>query len=78
MVIRTGPDKPATNKYTFQQNKNMPVDPELLAILACPKCKGDLEYDKENEKLICWNCRLRFPIIDGEIPDMLLEDAEKF
>lgn len=26
---------------------------ELLDILACPSCKGDLEYDKENEKLIC-------------------------
>ena len=28
------------------------LDKELLEILACPKCKGDLEYetDKENDK----------------------------
>ena len=26
---------------------------ELLDILACPSCKGDLEYDQENEKLVC-------------------------
>lgn len=54
------------------------MDKELLKILACPKCKGDLEYSKEEDKLICNNCRLKFPIIDGEIPDLLLEDAERF
>ena len=48
---------------------------ELLEILACPKCKGDLE-DKD-EMLICNKCRLRYRIIDG-IPNMLIEEAEKF
>ncbi|SVE09473.1 uncharacterized protein METZ01_LOCUS462327, partial [marine metagenome] len=24
----------------------MPVDKKLLAILVCPVCKGELEYDK--------------------------------
>ena len=24
---------------------------ELLEILVCPKCKGELEYDKKNEEL---------------------------
>ena len=50
---------------------------KLLAILACPQCKGDLEYDRTNEKLICHHCRLRFSIED-DIPIMLINEAEKF
>lgn len=53
------------------------LDKELLEILACPKCKGDLEYDRENEKLICHACRLKYAIRD-DIPVMLIEEAEKF
>jgi uncharacterized protein YbaR (Trm112 family) len=48
-----------------------------LKILACPKCKGALEYDKENEKLLCHSCKLRYSIKD-DIPIMLIEDAESF
>ncbi len=51
---------------------------ELLDILACPQCKGDLDYDMQKNKLICHKCRLRFSILDEDIPDMLIEDAEKF
>lgn len=54
----------------------MPLDEELLKILACPKCKGDLEYDRDNEKLICYSCRLVYRIEDG-IPIMLIEEAEE-
>lgn len=53
------------------------IDQELLDILACPACKGILEYDGENEKLICQACRLKFRIED-DIPVMLLDEAEKF
>jgi len=49
---------------------------ELLAILACPKCKGDLDYNKKENKLICKKCRLAYRIEDG-IPIMLIEEAEK-
>ncbi|RKX37763.1 MAG: Trm112 family protein [Thermotogae bacterium] len=56
----------------------MVVSKELLKILACPKCKGELKYDKNENKLICNKCRLKFPILEGDIPDMLIEDAEKF
>jgi len=56
----------------------MVVSKELLKILACPKCKGELKYDKSENKLICNKCRLKFPILEGDIPDMLIEDAEKF
>ena len=54
----------------------MNVDPELLAILACPACKSEVKL--EGEKLICQSaeCALRFPIRD-DIPIMLIEEAEK-
>ena len=50
---------------------------ELLDILACPQCKGDLEYDKKNEKLICHVCRLKYHIKD-DIPIMLIDEADNF
>ncbi len=56
------------------------LDKKLLEILACPRCKGDLEYqpDKENDKngkLICHQCKLIFRVED-DIPIMLLDEAE--
>ena len=53
------------------------LDKELLEILACPKCKGDLEYRPEQEQLVCNKCRLIYPIRD-DIPVMLIDEAEKF
>lgn len=53
------------------------IKKELLDILACPKCKGDLEYDEEKNKLICHQCRLQYMIKD-DIPVMLIDEAEKF
>ena len=50
---------------------------ELLKILACPKCKGDLVYQKEDEVLICSACRLKYQVKD-DIPVMLIDEAEKF
>jgi uncharacterized protein YbaR (Trm112 family) len=54
------------------------LDKKLLEVLVCTACKSELFYDKENNKLICKKCRLKFPILEGDIPDMLLEHAEKF
>jgi len=51
-------------------------DESLLEILACPSCKSDLIYDKQEEKLVCTRCNLKYPIKDG-IPIMLIEEAEK-
>jgi hypothetical protein len=53
------------------------ISDELLEILVCPKCKGDIEYNRENEKLICRSCRLIYDIKD-DIPIMLIEEAEPF
>ncbi|MBI3190184.1 Trm112 family protein [archaeon] len=51
---------------------------ELLEILACPKCKGDLLYEKQKKRLTCRKCRLRYGILKGDIPNMLIDEAEKF
>ncbi|MFH0948956.1 MAG: Trm112 family protein [Candidatus Aenigmatarchaeota archaeon] len=56
----------------------MPLSKELLDIIACPKCKGDVKYDSKRNVLFCNKCRLRYKILDGDIPDMLIEDAERF
>jgi len=53
------------------------LDKELLDILACPKCKGDLEFKSEKDQLICHACRLIYRIED-DIPIMLIDEAEKF
>jgi hypothetical protein len=51
--------------------------PELLEILACPQCKGPLEYDTQNQQLICHSCRLKYSIIN-DIPIMLVEEAQSY
>jgi len=53
------------------------LNEDVLKILACPKCKGKLEYDGEKEQLICNRCRLIYRVEDG-IPIMLIDEAEKF
>ncbi len=52
----------------------MSLDPQLLEILVCPKCKGDLEYREAESSLICSSCSLRYPIRD-DIPIMLIDEA---
>jgi uncharacterized protein YbaR (Trm112 family) len=52
------------------------ISQELLDILACPACKGDIEYAREDRILICaGECKRRYPIRDG-IPVMLIDEAE--
>lgn len=55
----------------------MALDERLLEILACPKCKGELEYRKDEDSLLCHACRLRYRIED-DIPIMLIDEAESF
>lgn len=52
----------------------MALNKELLKILACPKCKGDLELSQNEDGLICRQCELMYPIKE-EIPIMLVEEA---
>lgn len=58
------------------KGKNMAISKELLEILACPKCKGDLRLTEKEDGLICDACRLLYEIRD-EIPIMLIDEAKK-
>ena len=56
----------------------MSVPKDLLEILVCPKCKGDLEHKTEgDEQLICHACRLIYEV-DGDIPIMLIDEATSY
>ena len=54
---------------------------DLVDILACPVCKGELELsvEEENERevvtgsLYCSRCNVRYPIVDT-IPNLLPPD----
>ncbi len=54
----------------------MAIDKGLLDILACPKCKGSIKLNENEDGLICDNCRLIYPIKD-DIPVMLVDEAAK-
>jgi uncharacterized protein len=50
------------------------IDPKLLEILVCPKCRGDLLLVADPAALVCENCRLSYEIRDG-IPILLIDEA---
>ncbi len=52
----------------------MPVDPELLEILACPNCKTPVTLVKNGTALKCATCKRVYPIKD-DIPVMLIDEA---
>jgi len=49
---------------------------ELLDILVCPKCKGELEYKVKEGELICHKCKLAYQVKE-DIPVMLIDEARK-
>ncbi len=53
----------------------MAINQELLDILACPQCKGDITLNDEKNGLVCDACRLVYEIRD-DIPIMLIEEAK--
>ena len=52
----------------------MALSPELREILACPRCKGELQFHEERGEIHCLACRLAYRI-EGGIPVMLVEEA---
>jgi hypothetical protein len=54
----------------------MTISKDLLAILACPKCKGDVRLSKDESLIICDRCTLLYRI-DEDIPVMLIDEAKK-
>lgn len=53
----------------------MALSKELLDILACPKCKGEIHLNNEENGLICDRCKLIYEIKD-DIPIMLIDEAK--
>lgn len=51
------------------------IKQELLDILACPKCKGPVQFNEEENGLICRTCALIYPVRD-DIPIMLIDEAK--
>ena len=54
----------------------MTISQELLDILACPQCKGDLVLTEGKDGLVCGACKLRYAIKD-DIPIMLIDVATR-
>ena len=52
----------------------MTISKDLLDILACPKCKGDIHLNDKGDGLVCDACRLMYQIKD-DIPVMLIDEA---
>jgi uncharacterized protein len=55
----------------------MAMDKELLEILACPKCKGELLLTVDESALRCFACRLSYRVDDG-IPILLIDEATPY
>lgn len=48
---------------------------ELMAILACPKCKHAVRQQEQPPAVVCDKCQLSYPVLDG-IPVMLVDEAK--
>ena len=52
----------------------MALPPELIAIVACPRCKGKLELRADGSAFLCRACKLVYAVED-DIPNFLIEEA---
>ena len=52
----------------------MALDQNILEILCCPECKGELK--QKDESLECGACNLAFAVDDG-MPCLLVGEAAK-
>ena len=51
------------------------VDAELVRLLICPNCKGDVEFREAEQVVACLGeCGNRYPVVKG-IPHMLVDEA---
>ncbi|GAA1555995.1 hypothetical protein GCM10009789_06700 [Kribbella sancticallisti] len=57
---------------------NVNLDPDLLSILVCPKCRSEFRVDDEASELVCTNatCALAYPVRD-DIPVLLIDEARQ-
>jgi uncharacterized protein YbaR (Trm112 family) len=54
----------------------MSIKPELLEVLACPKCKQGVRLSKDGKYIVCDSCALLYEIKE-DIPVMLIDEARK-
>jgi uncharacterized protein YbaR (Trm112 family) len=54
----------------------MALSKDLLDILVCPRCKGEITLLDDETGLVCPACRLKYPIRD-DVPVMLVDEAEE-
>jgi uncharacterized protein YbaR (Trm112 family) len=55
----------------------MNLDPQLLEIIVCPGCHGDLVPQTDathGDELVCQGCGRAYPVRD-DIPVLLLDEA---
>lgn len=52
------------------------MDKNVLEILACPICKGELLFDANHQELICKFDSLAYPVVD-DIPIMMESRARR-
>jgi uncharacterized protein YbaR (Trm112 family) len=57
-----------------EKEYSMALDPELLAILACPECKTPVTVVHDGAGLKCPTCKRVYPVRD-DIPVMLVDEA---
>ena len=53
------------------------LNADLLQVLACPRCKGELTYSALSPSLDCMGCKLHYLVKEG-IPMLLIEEAQPF
>ena len=53
----------------------MAISQELLDILICPACRGELELKQDGSGLKCLACKRVYPIRE-DIPGMLVDEAK--
>ena len=53
------------------------INKDLLDILACPKCKGPVQLNADEDGLVCRKCKLVYEIKD-DIPVMIIDKALPF
>ena len=54
----------------------MAISKDLLEILACPQCKGEVTLTEAQDGLVCRACKLLYPVKD-DIPIMLIDEAHR-
>lgn len=52
------------------------VSSEMISILVCPACLGELSYDTSARRLNCSACALSYPVVN-DVPVMLVDKAER-